>query len=404
MSERTVTSPPRGGIPRLKPESIPLLSYGFRPFFLGAALWAVVAMALWIALLSGAVSFASDYGPVAWHAHEFLFGYVAAVLTGFLLTAIPNWTGRFPLQGRPLLALFLLWVVGRVAMLLTDQIGIVAAAAVDCIYLPAVAAVALREIVTGENWRNLRVIVLVSLVAAANIVFQIEVLVRGAPDYGLRLGCAAIVGLIMLVGGRITPSFTNNFLVRQKSDKLPAPLGGFDMASLALAALALVSWIAAPDWAGSGMMLVVMAMAQAARLARWAGERSWREPILLILHLGYAFVPLGALALGVSILWPAQLPPTGALHAWTTGAMGVMTLAVMTRATLGHTGRDVTTTLATMVIYGAILAAALARIVAPLLPSIYDDTLIVAAFGWITAFGTFVAFYGPMLVSARKGG
>lgn len=402
MSERIVPSHPRGGIPRLKPESIPLLSYGFRPFFLGAALWAIAAMALWIALISGFVSFASNYGSVAWHAHEFLFGYVAAVLTGFLLTAIPNWTGRFPLQGGPLLALFLLWLAGRVAMLLTDQIGIAAAAAVDCIYLPAVAAVALREIVTGKNWRNLRVIVLVSLVAAANIVFQIEVLVRAAPDYGLRLGCAAIVGLIMLVGGRITPSFTNNFLARRKSDKLPAPLGRFDVASLALAALALISWIVAPYWAVSGMLLLVMAVAQAVRLARWAGERTWREPILLILHLGYAFVPLGALALGVSILWPALLPLTGSLHAWTTGAMGTMTLAVMTRATLGHTGRDVTTTPTTALIYGAILTAALARVAAPLLPSIYYETLIVAGLGWIIAFGAFVAVYGPMLLGGRK--
>ncbi len=402
MSERTATSHVRGGIPRLKPGSIPLLSYGFRPFFLGAAVWAFAAMALWIALLSGHIAFAADYGAVAWHAHEFLFGYVAAVVTGFLLTAIPNWTGRFPLQGGPLLMLFSLWLAGRVAMLLTDRIGIAAAAAVDCLYLPVVAAVALREIIVGRNWRNLRVVVLVSLVAAANIAFQIEVLVRGTPDYGIRFGCAAIVGLIMLVGGRITPSFTNNFLARRKSDKLPAPLGRFDMVSLALAAVALACWCVAPDWAVSGVLMLVMAMAQAARLARWAGERTWREPILLILHLGYGFVPLGALALGVSILWPGLLPPTGALHAWTTGAMGTMTLAVMTRATLGHTGRDITTTPATMVIYGTILAAALARIAAPVLPSIYDDMLIVAALGWIAAFGTFVAVYGPMLVGARK--
>src|SRR5690349_17024863 len=113
----------RGGIPRLRPESIPVLSYRFRPFFLGAALWACIAMVLWIGLLSGWWSFATGYGLIAWHAHEFLFGYVAAVMTGFLLTAIPNWTGRFPLQGRPLLALFALWLAGRAAMLATDAIG-----------------------------------------------------------------------------------------------------------------------------------------------------------------------------------------------------------------------------------------------------------------------------------------
>ena len=237
MRQHTITEPRRrGGIPRLRPQSsIALLSCGFRPFFLGAGLWATVAMVLWIGLVSGLWQFANAYGDVAWHAHEFLFGYVSAVLTGFLLTAIPNWTGRLPLQGSPLLALCLLWAAGRVAMLATDQIGVVAAAAVDCAYLPTLAAVILREIIVGRNWRNLKVTILVILVALANVVFQVEVLVRGAPDYGLRLGTAAIVGLIMLVGGRITPSFTHNWLTRAGSAKLPAPLDRFDMTAIAIA-------------------------------------------------------------------------------------------------------------------------------------------------------------------------
>jgi uncharacterized protein involved in response to NO len=404
MNEQAVTSHPRGGIPRLRPESIALLSYGFRPFFLGAALWACAAMVLWLGLLSGFWSFADNYGAIAWHAHEFLFGYVTAVMTGFLLTAIPNWTGRFPLQGRPLLALFLLWLAGRIAMLATDQIGVGAAAVIDCAYPLTLTAVIFREIITGKNWRNLRVTILVALVALANVVFQAEVLVHGAPNYGLRLACAAIVGLIMVVGGRITPSFTNNWLARQKSEKLPAPLGRFDMAAIALAAGALVVWIAAPSWSGTAVLLIAAAIGQAARLARWAGERTWREPILLVLHLGYAFVPLGALMLGLSILWPDVMPPSGALHAWTTGAMGTMTLAVMTRATLGHTGRDVTTTPTTMVIYVAILVAAVARVAAPLVPALYTEVLVLAGLGWIVAFGTFALLYGPMLLRARQSG
>lgn len=404
MSDNTaVNYPPRGGISRPRLESIPLLSYGFRPFFLGAALWACAAMVLWIGMVSGSWSFAGSYGAIAWHAHEFLFGYIAAVVTGFLLTAIPNWTGRLPLRGSPLLALFLLWVAGRIAMLATGQIGSTAAAVVDCIYLPIVAAIAAREIVAGRNWRNLMVVVPVSLFALADIVFQIEVIAHGAPDYGVRLGCAAIVALITVIGGRITPSFTNNWLSRQNSDKRPAPLGRFDVAAIAVGVVALLSWVAAPNWTGSGVLLLVMAAALAARLARWAGERTWREPILLILHLGYAFVPLGALAVGVSILWPGVMPPSGALHAWTTGAMGTMTLAVMTRATLGHTGRDIATSPATFAIYAAILAAALARVIAPLSPALYEDALFVAAVAWFVAFGTFVAVYGPMLVGAIRG-
>ena len=392
----------RGGIPRLKPQAVALLSYGFRPFFLGAAVWACAAMVLWIGLLSSGWAFADAYGPIAWHAHEFLFGYISAVMTGFLLTAIPNWTGRLPLQGRPLLMLFLLWLAGRVAMLATARIGVLGAAIIDCVYLLTLVAVTMREIVVGRNWRNLRVVILVGVFALANIAFQAEVLRYGAPDYGLRLGCAAIVSLIMLIGGRITPSFTTNWLNRQRSDRLPAPLGRFDTISLALALAALAAWIVAPAWLGTAVLLLVMTIAQAARLARWAGERTWREPILFVLHLGYALVPLGALLLALSILWPNMLPPSGALHAWTTGAMGMMTLAVMTRATLGHTGREIVTTSPTIVIYGAILAAALIRVCAPLLSSIYYQSLLAAALCWIIAFGTFIVFYGPMLVRAKE--
>jgi uncharacterized protein involved in response to NO len=385
----------------LRPERLALLSYGFRPFFLGAALWACLAMALWIGLLSGSWAFANGYGVIAWHAHELLFGYIAAVMTGFLLTAIPNWTGRFPLQGRPLLALFLLWLAGRAAMLATDKIGTGAAAVTDCAYLIVLTAVITREIITGRNWRNLRVAVLVALTALANVLFQAEVLLQGRPIYGMRLAVAAIIALIMVVGGRITPSFTSGWLTRQGSQKRPAPLGRFDVGSIALAAIALIVWIVLPDWHGTAALLLLMAIAQAARLSRWAGERTWREPILFVLHVGYAFVPFGALMLSLSILWPEIVPSSGALHAWTTGAMGTMTLAVMTRATLGHTGRDVTSTPSNVAIYAAIVVAALARVAAPLLPALYYPVLIVAAACWLLGFGIFIVAYGPMLLAAR---
>jgi len=402
MAEHSATKPrPSGGIPRLRPESIALLSYGFRLFFLAAGVWALIAMVLWIGLLSGWWSFASGYGIVAWHAHEFLFGYIGAVMTGFLLTAIPNWTGRLPLQGRPLLALFALWLAGRVAMLATDAIGTGPAAIIDCAYLVILTGVISREVVAGNNWRNLRIAVLVSLVALANIVFQIEVLIARAPAYGLRLAIAAIVLLIVVIGGRITPSFTSNWLARQGTDRRPAPLSRFDIASIAIAAIALVAWIAAPDWRGTAALLLLMTLAQAARLSRWAGEQTWREPILLVLHIGYAFVPLGALLLALSILWPQLMTASGALHGWTTGAMGMMTLAVMTRATLGHTGREVVTTPSTLVIYVAIVCATLARLAAPLLPQMYYELLLTAGAAWLLAFGLFVLVYGPMLARPR---
>ena len=392
---------PRGGIPRLRPCAVAVLSYGFRPFFLAAGIWACMAMVLWIGLVSGQWTFAARYGAVAWHAHEFLFGYVSAVLCGFLLTAIPNWTGRLPLQGGPLLALILLWAAGRVAMLLADWIGTDVAVAIDVAFLVVLSAAILREIVVGRNWRNLPIVLLISALAAANLFFHFETLEFGAPVISTRIACAVIVGLIMLVGGRITPSFTRNWLVRAGERKLPASLGRFDFMSLAIAALALLAWIIFPDWSVTGYLLLVAAIAQAARLSRWAGVRTWREPIVLILHVGYGFVPLGALLVGASVLRPDIVPPSGAFHAWTTGAIGVMTLAVMTRATRGHTGRAIISTPTTTLLYFAICAAALARVAAPFLTSLYLDLLVGAAAAWIAAYGIFVFEYGPMLVRKK---
>ena len=199
----------------------------------------------------------------------------------------------------------------------------------------------------------------------------------------------------------ITPSFTSNWLTRQGSEKRPAPLGRFDIGSIALGAIALVAWIAAPDWYGTAALLLLMAIAQAARLSRWAGEQTWREPILFVLHVGYAFVPLGALILSLSIPWPQMMPASGALHAWTTGAMGTMTLAIMTRAISGtlvaigfHAGND------------SNLRRYAGRYFVPHrgapLPAIYYQALLVAGVAWLLAFGIFLLVYGPMLLGAKQ--
>jgi len=380
---------------------LPLFSYGFRLFFLGAALWAFLAMILWIALLTGTLTFAENYGLVAWHSHEFLFGYVSAALTGFLLTAIPNWTGRLPLKGGGLIALWLLWLAGRMGMLVADRIGNVAAAVLDGLYLYVVAAVILREIIAGGNWRNLKVALLVTLFAVANSIFHFEVLWQGSPAYGIRIATTTIVVLISIIGGRITPSFTTNWLRRQGVAKLPVPFNRFDIAVIALTAAGLLLWAIAPEWKGTGIFLFAVGFAQTIRLVRWRGWLTWREPIVLILHIGYAFVPLGALLLGISILWPEMIAPTSALHGWTTGAMGIMTLAVMTRATRGHTNNPIESTPATTVIFVAIILAAFARITADLWHANYLTWLYISAFGWCVAFGGFILAYGTMLVRKR---
>jgi uncharacterized protein involved in response to NO len=387
---------------RFAVDHVPVLSFGFRSFFFGGVLWAACAMPLWLALMTGHLTFATSYGAVAWHAHEFLFGYGGAIIAGFLLTAVPNWTGRLPVRGAPLLALFAVWLAGRAAMLAVDLIGLVPAIVVEIVFLPALAAVIVREIAAGRDRRNLKVGVIVAILAAANVLYHLEVLYAGAASYALRTAIAAIVCLIMLIGGRVTPSFTHNWLAKQDSERRPRPFNRYDGVSVAAGVLALALWIAGFDPRVTGVALVVAGLLHAVRLARWAGFSARREPLVLVLHAGYAFVPLGFVLVGVAVLWPSIVPANGALHAWTTGAIGVMTLAVMTRATLGHTGRALTASGATMAIYAAVIVAAVTRVAAPFLDAAAMTLLTIAAVAWTAAFAGFVAVYGPMLLMPRR--
>ena len=222
-----------------------------------------------------------------------LYGYVAAIVTGFLLTAIPNWTGRLPVNGYPLAGLGALWLAGRVAIAGSAIWGARLAAVIDVAFLVTLAAVALREIVAGKNWRNLRVLVVLAVLIAGNVVFHLEVIGRGGADYGIRLGIAAAIGLIMLVGGRIVPSFTHNWLARNNPVRMPRSFSRFDALAIGGSALALAMWIALPQLAVSGVALMIAGVLQAARLARWAGERTFADRLVVVLHVGYAFVPIG---------------------------------------------------------------------------------------------------------------
>ena len=275
-----------------------LFSYGFRPFFLAAGAWAAFGILLWLPQYLGWFALPTRFGALDWHIHEMLYGYVAATIAGFLLTAIPNWTGRLPVTGWPLAALAALWLAGRVAILFSADIGGVAAAAIDVSFLATLAAVAAREIIAGKNWRNLRVLAVLGVLVAGNIVYHVEVLTAGGADYGIRIAIAAVVLLISLIGGRIVPSFTNNWLARNNPGRKPVPFARFDMAALALSALALIAWIAAPAQQATGALLLSAGVLQSLRLARWAGDRTLADRLVLVLHVAYAFVPLGFLLIG----------------------------------------------------------------------------------------------------------
>jgi uncharacterized protein involved in response to NO len=374
-----------------------VLGYGFRPFFLLAGIWAALAMALWVAVLAG-VALPSRLAPVDWHAHELLYGYLPAVLAGFLLTAVPNWTGRLPVVGWPLLGLALVWAAGRAATFFSAGLPFALATAADVAFLALLALVLAREIATGRNWRNLPVILAVLVLLAGNLAFHLDAPGGAAAQgFGARLGIAAAVALIALIGGRIVPSFTRNWLARRPGAPLPAAPGRLDAAALALALAALLAWVAAPGSPAGGGLCLAAAAAHALRHARWRGWHTRSEPLLLVLHVGYAFVPLGFATVGLAALRPDLVPPSSALHAWTAGAIGVMTLAVMTRAALGHTGRPLTAGPLLATIYALATAAALARVAAGLGPAL----LHLAATLWILAFALFALAFFPVLTRPR---
>ena len=254
-----------------------ILTYGFRPFFLGAAVWAALAMALWVPMLSGALVLPTAFDPVSWHAHEFLFGYLGAVIAGFLLTAVPNWTGRLPIVGWRLGALAALWIAGRVAVAISAAMPPAAVAAIDLAFPLALAAAIGREIVAGRNWRNLVVLGGLAVFAVGNGLFHWEA-ARGeyaAQGHGLRLGLAAGLMMIALIGGRIVPSFTRNWLARRGPGRLPVPpMQRFDRVALVVLLAALLLWVARPLDPVTGAALVLAGALHLARLARWAGDRT----------------------------------------------------------------------------------------------------------------------------------
>lgn len=383
-----------------------ILTYGFRPFFLGASVWAVCAMTLWILLLSGVLDLPIRFDPVTWHAHEFLFGYLGAVVAGFLLTAVPNWTGRLPVVGWPLGVLFVLWCAGRIAITISFYLPPWIVALADLSMPIALTGFLAREIVAGKNWRNLIVLGMLIAFTLANAMYHWQAAIGGfaGGDAGLRIGLGAGIMMIAVIGGRIVPSFTRNWLVKRRETRLPTPpMQPFDRAVLLILLAALVLWVIVPEGLVTGAILIAAGVAHAVRLVRWVGLRTLGEPLVWVLHAGYAFLPLGALALGLSAIWPGLVGQGAAQHVWMAGAIGLMTLAVMTRATLGHTGRDLSAGAGTLTIYLCLIGAVLARLIAGLVPGTAGSLYTISGLCWITAFGGFAVHYGPMLLRSRTG-
>ncbi len=382
--------------------SPPFLRGGFRPFFLLGACWAIGALLIWLWSLTGGPAQIGQLDALAWHRHEMLFGFVGAIVAGFILTAIPNWTGRLPVAGLPLAGLVGWWMAGRAIHFVPLDAHWSVYALVDASFYFGLAAIAAREIIKAGN-RNLPPVILIALLGIANILDLAGA--AGAIDWSLgsRLGIGLMVMMVSIIGGRVVPSFTRNWL-QKTGAKLPLPVqpGRFDMVVLGMTAIAMLLWTFAPSGRSVGIALVLAAFFQALRLARWQGWRCFSDRLVLILHLGYLWLPVGLGLLGGAELG-APNSPTSGLHALTAGAMGTMILAVMTRATLGHTGRALHAGPGTHLIYAAILIAVVLRVFAGFGPVNTMALLMVSGAFWVAAFALFVMFYGPMLVTARAG-
>lgn len=374
------------------------LSDGFRPFFLLGALAMAGSVLAWIPVYLGGLEIPTALSARDWHVHTMLFGGVMAIIAGFALTAVSNWTGRPPVAGRELLGLVVLWLAGRVAVSTSALIGADAAMAVDLAFPLALAAVFAREVVAAGNYRNLRVVAVVAALGLADLAFHLEARLAGAADYSLRPAVALVLVLVLLIGGRIVPAFTRNWLTARKGAALPAAFSRLDMASMAACGLGLAAWTAFPDAGATAVLLGLGGALTAVRLCRWHGLATRSEPLLLVLHIGFATIPIGFITVAASIVAPALVDPVAAVHVWTVGTFGAMTLAVMTRASRGHSGRPLAAGRLEIAMFALVLVGAAARIAAPYAGGWTAHGLACAGLAWAVAYLLFAAGYGRMLL------
>ena len=391
-----------------RPLSPPILRGGFRLFFLGAALLGALAVPLWAAMLGGQVAMTPAIDPLSWHRHEMIFGFAGAAVIGFVLTAIANWTGRPLLVGAPVAMLFLLWMLARMTLAMPGAGPVLAMLAEGLLFLAA-AGFAVREVVAAGN-RNLPIAAAVALLGTAAMVDLASLGgLIGATDLGWRAGLALIAILMALIGGRIIPAFTRNWLVKNRlAPPHPAMPGRADMLIVAATALALVGWATGAGEAGGvgapvlGALLLTLAAAHLWRAARWQGWRTVRDPLVAVLHVAYIWLPVALGLMGLHALG-ADLPRSAGVHALGAGGAGLLILAVMSRASLGHTGRPLAAGRWLTLAYVLVLAGAAVRVATALGWLGGMMPLHLAATLWAGGFALFAWLYWPILTRAHIG-
>ncbi len=400
MHPRSLLRAAPSELPRGREEAF--LAKGFRPFFLLAAAFAAFAMPLWVFAIRGDVTLGAYFGGTYWHAHEMFFGFCVAVIAGFLLTAVENWTHRETAVGAPLGLLAGLWLAGRVAVLLADRLPRTLPALVDLAFLPALAFACARPMLASSNRRNYPFVGMLAVLFAANLGMHLGAL-GVAPEWtrrGALLAAQVVVLMILVVTARVVPMFTRN--ATGESDVRNAPW--LDRASLVgMLALAVLDALELDARLGA-CAAAVTSLLVFARSASWGAEFSLRHPLLWILHAGHAFVGVG-LALRVASHFVPQLSPSTALHALTAGSMGCLTLGMMARVSLGHTGRPLEAPRSVHVAFVFMVLAGVARVAGPLFgPAAYLLSLMAAGTLFALAFALYLAAYAPMLFAPRADG
>ncbi len=378
-----------------------ILQHSFRPFFMAAGFWAMLAVPFWLMNYVGVLVLPVGFDGLLWHRHEMLFGFAGAAIAGFILTAIPNWTGRLPVSGWRLGLLVSLWLAGRLGFLGAVSIGPLAAAVLDLSFLTTLAVMIARELISGKNWRNLPVLVLISSFALGNWLVHFETNgIAETAELGIRLSTFVLAILVAVIGGRIVPSFTRNWLVRSGAAVLPVPMGRFDTIALAILIVFVVAQVFVPDRQLTAWLALLAGGIHGFRLVRWKGWAIFGEPLMWVLHLGYAWLAVALILIGLAGLTDL-VPATAAIHALTAGAFGTMILAVMTRASLGHTGRELTATPGTTVIFILITIAAILRVGASFLDDRSVSVTLVSGIAWTAAYGLFTVLYFPVFTQPR---
>jgi uncharacterized protein involved in response to NO len=379
----------------------PIFALGFRAFFALAGLFALILITLWSSIFDGSLVTDNYFPNTYWHAHEMLLGYSIAVIAGFLLTAVKNWTGIQTIQGNQLAGLCLLWIYGRVVPFYSELLPDVLIALIDFSFLPTLAFFVAKPILKSGHYRNLLFIGLLLLMALGNALIHAEILgvSENSAWIGLNLVIAIILMMILVIAGRVFPFFTERGLKGVMAIRNPVLDG------LAIAASALVFGLLIFDI--NGLFLTVCAVlaviANFVRVSGWYVQRIWYVPLLWVLYLGYGWIMLGFVFVALSSL--SLVPPSLAIHAFTVGGIGMLTLGMMARVSLGHTGRVMKASNTIAIAFALINVAAIFRVLMPaLLPDWYSSFLVVSTYSWLAAFSLFIFIYTPILSTARIDG